>query len=269
MKLRVETAGLLLGRDRFIPSVSYHGHESGRGRGFGLPIHCFGLFDMRVLFLALCLVLVSALSVKPVWAEEPRIPEQFAIHGQITAFGQGYPAFASPYEGTNSLPASGQIRQTLTATAFISFRMPWSGGEWHINPEYSQGFGLNSTLGIAGFTNGDAQKGGSLAGTLYPARLYYRQTFALGSGMSWQESGPNQLAGYVPDQRLSVVVGKFAAVDFFQSSAYAGDPRRQFSNWSLWGPGHGILPLTCVAIPRAWWLKLFSRRNGPCAMARC
>lgn len=185
-----------------------------------------------VAFLAVAAVCLEARAQEP-----ERVVETAAIRAQATFNLQGYPRFSAPPDGPLSLPRGGQARQSTSLTAFLSFRLPWEGGELHVNPEYFQGFGVNQTQGIAGFVNGDAQKTGTRGGTLYLARGYLRQTFALTGEREWQAGGPNQLAGWVPTRRITVLVGRFAAIDFFQNSAYAGDPRRQFQNWSFWGPG--------------------------------
>ncbi|WP_170182043.1 carbohydrate porin [Phreatobacter stygius] len=166
-----------------------------------------------------------------------RVAEDVRINAQLTEFIQGYPSFRVPYSGQNSLPPGGQVRQSTSITAYMGFRLPWTGGELYFNPEYFQGFGLGDTLGIAGFTNGDAQKAGNRVGVLSVARLFLRQTFALGPETEWRPGDFNQLAGFVPTRRVVVTVGKFASLDIFQTSAYAGDTRRQFWNWSIWGPG--------------------------------
>ena len=72
------------------------------------------------------------------------------IHGQFTSIEQGYPAFHSPYEGANSLSGGSQAQNTESATAFIGYR-PADGTEIYINPELTQGDGLSTTHGIAGF----------------------------------------------------------------------------------------------------------------------
>jgi len=166
-----------------------------------------------------------------------RVPEDVRLNAQLTEFIQGYPSFRVPYSGEKSLPSGGMTRQTTSITAYMGFRMPWAGGELYFNPEYFQGFGIGETLGIAGFTNGDAQKAGNRVGVLSVARLFLRQTFALGPETEWRPGDFNQLAGFVPTRRVVVTVGKFASLDIFQTSAYAGDARRQFWNWSIWGPG--------------------------------
>lgn len=179
----------------------------------------------------------SALGQGLSYPQGERTEETIRLNAQLTEFIQGYPGFRAAYSGPNSLPAGGQVRQTTSITAYLGVRLPWQGGEFYFNPEFFQGFGLAQTLGIAGFTNGDAQKAGNRIGILSIARAFVRQTFALGPETEWRAGDFNQLAGFVPTRRVVVTVGKFAALDIFQSSSYAGDPRRQFWNWSIWGPG--------------------------------
>ena len=58
-------------------------------------------------------------------------------------------------------PAADRSRETWTTTAFLGVRL-WQGGEFYFDPELAQGFGLNGTLGLAGFPNGEAQKAGDV-----------------------------------------------------------------------------------------------------------
>jgi len=85
--------------------------------------------------------------------------DRWQIHGQLTYVQQGYPSFRSPYEGTQSLSGASQTRNTTSATAFVGVRL-WDGGEFFYAPEVAQGFGLSGTLGLGGFSNGEAQKAG-------------------------------------------------------------------------------------------------------------
>ena len=80
------------------------------------------------------------------------------VHAQTTFLPTAYPAFRSPYAGTNSLPGSGQARETWTTTAFLGVRL-WQGGEFYFNPELAQGFGLNGTLGLGGLSQRRGAKG--------------------------------------------------------------------------------------------------------------
>jgi high affinity Mn2+ porin len=160
----------------------------------------------------------------------------WSIHGQSTFIEQGYPAFRSPYEGTNSLFGGNQARETWTATAFIGRRL-WEGAEIYFNPEVDQGFGLSDTRGVAGFPNGEAQKSNFLVPRPNVARLFLRQTFGLGGEQEKVEDGPNQIAGKRDVSRITVTAGKMAVTDIFDQNSYANDPRIQFLNWNMWGGG--------------------------------
>ena len=160
-------------------------------------------------------------------------PTDWNVHAQTTIIPQAYPPIRSPYEGTNSLPGGGQGRETWTADAFLGWRL-WQGGEFYFNPELAQGFGLNSTLGLAGFPNGEAQKGGAPFPKFRPQRYFIRQTFGLGGEQEEVGDGPLQLAGKRDIDRVTVIVGRFAVGDYFDGNSYAKDPRIDFMNWAMW-----------------------------------
>lgn len=157
----------------------------------------------------------------------------WSVHGQTTLLGQGYPSFRAPYTGTNSLPGRGQMQETWTTTAFLGVRL-WEGGELYFNPETAQGFGLNGTLGLAGFPNGEAQKAGAEYPKIRPQRYYFKQTFGFGGEQEDVPDGPNQIAGKRDIDRLTLIVGRFAIGDFFDGNSYAKDPRADFMNWAMW-----------------------------------
>lgn len=172
----------------------------------------------------------------PAAANKSRIDDadDWSIHGQTTVLPQGYFNIRSPYQGPQSLPGRGQVRETWTATAFVGRRL-WEGGEVYFNPELAQGFGLNHTLGLAGFSNGEAQKAGAEFPRVRAQRYFFRQTFGFGGEQEAVEDGPNQLAGKRDVDRLTLTVGRFAIGDFFDNNVYAHDPRADFMNWALWG----------------------------------
>ena len=157
----------------------------------------------------------------------------WSVHGQTTFITQGYPAMRSPYQGANSLPGKGQVRETWTATAFIGRELSQS-TEVYFNPEMAQGFGLASTVGLAGFSNGEAQKAGATFPRLRAQRYFVRQTFGFGGEQETVEDGPNQFAGKRDIDRITLTVGRFAIGDFFDANSYAHDPRADFLNWSMW-----------------------------------
>ena len=159
-------------------------------------------------------------------------PDIVNFHGQTTFLEQAYPAFRSPYQGPNSLPGSGQGRETWDASLFAGVRL-WRGAELWINPEIDQGFGLANTLGVAGFPSGEAYKVGQTFPYARLPRAFIRQTIDLGGESEKVESGTNQFAGSQTANRLVITVGKLAVPDIFDTNKYAHDPRNDFMNWAL------------------------------------
>ncbi|MGH1570967.1 carbohydrate porin [Methylobacterium sp. P31] len=157
---------------------------------------------------------------------------RFSLHGQTTLIAQGVPGFRSPYAGAQSLVPH-QVRQTTTATIFLGLKLT-EGTELYYNPEFSQGFGLSRTLGVAGFVNGEAQKAGAPFPKLRSNRYYVKQTINLGGETVEVPDGPNQVATHYDAERITLIAGKFALGDFFDGNVYAHDPRVDFFNWSLW-----------------------------------
>lgn len=164
-----------------------------------------------------------------------KLPESgdWNVHAQTTVLPQGYGPIHSPYASPQSLPGSGQFQATWTTTAFLGARL-WDGGEFYFNPELAQGFGINGTLGLAGFPNGEAQKAGAPFPKIRAQRYYFKQTFGLGGEQEEVPDGPNQLAGKRDIDRITLIVGRFAVGDFFDGNSYAKDPRADFMNWAMW-----------------------------------
>jgi high affinity Mn2+ porin len=162
--------------------------------------------------------------------------DRWEIHGQSTFLPQGYPAFHALYSGPNSLTPAPQLQQTWSNSLFLNARL-WQGGEVYFNPELLQGFGLNDTVGVAGFPSGEAQKSNFPYPHYNTSRLFVRQTFGFGGEQEELPSGQLQLADKVDVSRLTLQAGKFAVVDVFDGNSYAKDARRDFLNWSIWAPG--------------------------------
>jgi high affinity Mn2+ porin len=161
---------------------------------------------------------------------------RWEIHGQTTYLPQGYPGFRALYTGPNSLTPAPQTQATWSNSLFLNVRL-WEGGEVYYNPELLQGFGLNDTVGVAGFPNGEAQKSNFPYPHYNTSRLFLRQTFGFGGEQEELASGPLQLANKVDVSRLTLQAGKFAVMDIFDGNAYAKDTRKDFINWSMWAPG--------------------------------
>ena len=176
----------------------------------------------------------------PNWSQKTALTDaesdRWEIHGQTTFIGQGYPSFRALYTGPNSLTPAPQAQQTWSNSLYLNARL-WQGGEVYYNPELLQGFGLNDTVGVAGFPNGEAQKSNFPYPHYNTSRLFLRQTFGFGGEQEELASGSLQLANKVDVSRLTLQAGKFSVTDLFDGNAYARDPRKDFMNWSLWSSG--------------------------------
>ncbi len=159
-------------------------------------------------------------------------PQTWAVHGQATVVLQGHDAFRSPYSGPQSLDAAARGNETADATLYIGVR-PWAGLEVWVNPEVDQGFGMQNTLGVAGFPSGEAYKVGARDPYLRLPRLFLRQTFDLGGERQAVDPDLNVLGGSHTADRLVLTIGKFGVTDVFDANDYAHDPRQDFFNWTL------------------------------------
>jgi high affinity Mn2+ porin len=197
-------------------------------------------------------------AANPAIVTPPALPDGWMVHGQFTFLPQAYPRFRSPYQGPNSLPGGGQGRETFTTSAFLGWTL-WDGGEFLFNPELAQGFGLNTTLGLAGFSNGEAQKGGAPYPRFRPQRYLLRQTFELGGGQEELPDSATQIGGKRDIDRISISVGRFAVGDFFDGNAYAKDPRADFMNWALWASAAYDFPADLPGFTRGGVVELNRR----------
>jgi high affinity Mn2+ porin len=158
------------------------------------------------------------------------VDEAFAVHGQFTYVEQSTSDFNAPYRGTNSLsPDLGA--ETTDATLYLGARL-WPGAEGWINGEIDQGFGLDDTLGVAGFPSGEAYKVGKNQPYLRLQRMFLRQTVDLGGDSQSIEPDANWLGGSESADRVVIWLGKFSVVDVFDTNQYAHDARHDFLNWT-------------------------------------
>jgi len=156
--------------------------------------------------------------------------EAFAVHAQFTYIEQETNGFNAPYRGANSLsPNKGA--ETTDATLYLGAR-PWPGAQAWINGELDQGFGLDNTLGAAGFPSGEAYKVGKNQPYFRLQRAFVRQTIDLSGTPQKIESAANQLGGTQSENRLVLWLGKFSLVDVFDTGQYAHDARGDFLNWT-------------------------------------
>ncbi len=176
-------------------------------------------------------ILVSAANASGTEATAGDTVSDYALHGQMTYTEQESSDFSAPYRGPNSLSPH-QGRQTFDATLFLGRRLG-AGGEIWINPEVDQGFGLDNTLGAAGFPSGEAYKVGRNRPYFRLQRLFVRETVGLGGDTEDVESTINQFARRRSTDRLVITVGKMSVGDVFDVNQYAHDPRNDFLNWSV------------------------------------
>jgi hypothetical protein len=157
--------------------------------------------------------------------------EPFEWHVQATYARQFKPAFASGYEGANSLRAARATSYTFTGTVFLAAH-PAAGTELYFNPEFVQGNPFSELHGLGGFTNGELQRGAGATLKAYRARLFLRQTWNLSGEFEEQPSEQNQVRTKYAAERLVLTAGNLSATDVFDAMDYSHDARMQFMNWA-------------------------------------
>jgi len=228
-------------------------------RRFGIPQQIF-----------LCL-LVMAGQAPCARAADDQSDEDFAVHGQVVFIDQYHPAFRSPYRGANSLDPGSRGDETVTATLSVGLKL-WDGGQFYVDPEVDQGFGLSDTLGLAGFSNGEGSKVGSATPYFRLQQVFFRQAIDLGGETHQTDSAANQLGMSQTDDNIIITLGKFPIPSVFDTNAYAHDASSDFLNWSLidsasydyaadaWGYTYG----GSAEWTQSWW----TLRSGFFALSR-
>ncbi len=158
--------------------------------------------------------------------------ERWNFHAQATVVGQTHGSFTSPYSDLNSFQARRESRTSLTTTFFVGVRL-WRGGVVYVNPEIAGGKGLSGVVGLAGFPNGEITRVVQPTPKIYLSRFFVRQTWGRGAGSERVEAGANQLGGRRDPRRVTLILGKIALPDLFDTNAFDHDPRSQFMNWTL------------------------------------
>lgn len=208
--------------------------------------------------MACSIISASACAAAPAEADET--PQRWAVYGQFTRVDQMHPAFAASYTGQNSLNPSQETKETTDATLYAGLRLSGNSELW-INAEEDQGYGLGNTLGLAGFSSGEAYKVGEGYPYFRIPRLFYRKTVNLGGETQKIESAANQLGGEATADNLVWTVGKYSVADVFDTNTYAHDPRADFMNWSVIESGAfdyaadawGYTVGTSLEWTQSWW----------------
>ena len=156
----------------------------------------------------------------------------WTVHVQSTAIEQMNAPFSAKYSGPNSLPTSVEGRETLSLDIYTGTRL-WRGAELRADMMTWQGFGLDTTLGIDDFPNGEAYKAGTRVPHENVARFFIRQTIGLGGEKENIADDQLNLPGSQNASRLTFTLGRFSCKDIFDTNSYANDPRTQFMNWAL------------------------------------
>ncbi len=164
--------------------------------------------------------------------------EQVSAHFQFTSVLQKSSPFRVAYSGRNSLEANNPISaMTVTSTMFLGARL-FRNVELYWNPEIAGGGGINGVVGIGGFVNGEAVRVGDPKPSIYTARLFLRTHIALDDSLERSEGDANQIAGFLPQSRMTLTAGKINMLDIFdEDEQLSFDPRMQFMNWALVAPG--------------------------------
>jgi high affinity Mn2+ porin len=186
--------------------------------------------------------------------------ETWSAHGQFTNVTQWQPSFKAPYSGANSLVSGNREAETSDLTLFLGARL-WQGGELYGNFEIDQGFGLSNTLGVAGFTSGEAYKVGASHPYGRLPRLFLRQVIELGGDERKISAAANQLGGSIASNNITLTFGKLSVVDLFDTNMYAHDPRTDFLNWAIIDSGAfdyaadawGFTAGAALEWTQSWW----------------
>ena len=186
---------------------------------------------------SLTVIVPILLLSNPISAQETTTkPKRFNLHFQATYIYQYSARFHSAYEGKNSLSDDEEKQNSLTTTMYGGARL-WKGAEIYLNPEVAGGSGLSGALGMGGSSNGETFRVGDPSPTLYLARLYFSQVFALSNTGERQDDEVNQLNTSKPHDYVKFTVGKFCLADIFDNNEFSNSPRKQFMNWSLMNNG--------------------------------
>jgi carbohydrate-selective porin OprB len=153
---------------------------------------------------------------------------------QFTVIAQYLPRFPALYSGPNSLTNSGDAAATHTYGIYFGSR--FSGRlQAYLDVEMARGSAVGGAVGLAGITNGDVIRQGSidLGQGPYIARAFLRYTIPLGPATDTLPRAMDQLPGLQPAARLELKLGKLAATDDFDQNRYANSTRTQFCDWGL------------------------------------
>lgn len=166
-------------------------------------------------------------SERPLW-----VPQ--LLGAQVTFIAQYLAPFPAVYRGTNSLPNRGDAAATHTYGLYFGVRLP-ARLEAYVDFEMARGSAVGNAVGLAGITNGDVIRQGSvnLGQGPYLSRAFARYNVPLSRDRDTAARAMDQLPRPEPAAELELKLGKLAATDDFDQNRYANSTRTQFCDWGL------------------------------------
>jgi high affinity Mn2+ porin len=196
-------------------------------------------FSQLLRLLLFAASLPAALTAQSDTARQCGKPTAKLLGAQTTFIGQSLPPFSAAYSGPMSLRANGD-HQLSQSYGLYGGACLVPNVAAYVDGEMIRGSGISHASGLAGVTNGDVLRQGSvdLGDGPYVARAFLRWTIPLRSkDVDTVARGVDALPGVVSARRVEVTAGKFAATDVFDLNRYANSTRTQFLDWVLFNDG--------------------------------
>ena len=157
------------------------------------------------------------------------------LGAQINLIGQSLEPLHSPYAGPLSLRWWGDDEMSQAFGVYFGARLP-AGLQAYLDVEMIRGNGVSGASGLAGVTNGDVVRQGTvdLGKNPYLARAFVRWAISLGGdGRDTLARAQDQVPAVVASRRLEITAGELAVTDLLDLNRYANSTRTQFENWGL------------------------------------
>ena len=163
----------------------------------------------------------------------PHLPDgRFWFSGQTNFVFQANLPFSARYSGPDSFKTKSENAAGQVTTLYMGMQLTKS-SEVLLDFEAAAGLGLSGALGIAGFTNLDAVRDGTLSDAPYLSRVMLHQVFAFSREKTDGNRGPLSTFAKLPVRRLELRVGRFGMTDSFDTNSVGSDSHLQFLNWSV------------------------------------
>ena len=161
------------------------------------------------------------------------------LGAQATFIGQNLRPFHAAYSGPMSLVNTGdhQLSQSYGVYGGACITSTFAA---YVDVEMIHGSGISHASGIAGVTNGDVLRQGSVdLGTgPYIARAFLRWMIPLASNSRDTLVGAmDVMPSIVSARRIEITAGKLAVTDLMDVNRYANSTRSQFLDWVLFNNG--------------------------------